>query len=73
MSTDISEFVVRNRYVWQLKRGRRTYMPLSTTRIGRWISEGRVVREDLVWRNGFAAWRKVGECDEFRGLFKESK
>lgn len=75
MSTDISEFVKKDRHVWQLKKSKRVYMPLSTARIRRWIGEGRVTEDDLAWRSGFAAWRKVGACDEFKDMFKpkESK
>ncbi len=72
MSTDISEFVKKNRHVWQLKHSKRTYMPLSTGRIRRWISEGRVVEDTLVWRSGFAGWKKVSACDEFKDLFKKT-
>jgi len=71
VSTDVSEFIKKDRHVWQLKRGKRTYMPLSTARIRRWIAEGRVVEDDLVWRSGFAGWKKVGMCDEFKDLFKQ--
>ncbi len=71
MSADISEFVKKNRHVWQLKHGKRVYMPLSTGRIRRWITEGRVAEDCLVWRSGFARWKKVGECDEFKDLFKQ--
>jgi hypothetical protein len=48
-------------------------MPLSTLRIRRWITEGRVAENDLIWRSGFTKWRKVSECDEFKDLFKPEK
>ena len=55
---------------WQLKKGRRTYLPVPTHRLTRWISEGRVDKDDLVWRSGFSGWKRVGDVDELKPFLK---
>jgi len=56
---------------WQLKKGRRIYQPIPKRRLERWISEGRVGEDDLVWRTGFSGWKRVGDVEEFRPSFEK--
>ena len=56
---------------WQLKKGRRTYLPVPTRRLTRWISEGRVTEDDLVWRSGFSGWKRVGDVEELKSVPKK--
>lgn len=56
---------------WQLKKGRRVYLPIPARRLVRWISEGRVAEDDLVWRNGFSGWKRVGDVEELKPFLKK--
>lgn len=58
---------------WQLKDGLngRIFFPLTDARIKRWIKEGRVQKDDKVWRTGFSKWKKVGEVDKFKQYFED--
>ena len=56
---------------WQLKKGRRTYLPIPARRLTRWISEGRVGENDLVWRSGFSGWKRVGDVEELKPFLKK--
>lgn len=57
---------------WQLKKDGRIYLPVPTRRLTRWISEGRVTEDDLVWRSGFPGWKRVGNVEEFKPLLKKA-
>ncbi|MEW6069329.1 MAG: DUF4339 domain-containing protein [Candidatus Thermoplasmatota archaeon] len=57
--------------LWELKKNGVIYMPLTTARLGRWLSEGRVKADDLVWRSGFAGWKKAGETEELEPFFRK--
>ena len=56
---------------WQLKKGRRVYLPIPTRRLERWISEGRVGEDDLVWRSGFSGWKRVSDVEELKSFLKK--
>ncbi|MDI6917846.1 MAG: DUF4339 domain-containing protein [Thermoplasmatales archaeon] len=59
--------------LWELKKNGVIYMPLTTTRLKRWISEGRVNKDDPVWHSGFSGWKKAGDVKELRKFFGKSK
>ena len=56
---------------WQLKKSRRVYLPVPTRRLQRWIEEGRVTEDDLVWRSGFSGWKRVGDVEELKRFPKK--
>jgi erythromycin esterase-like protein len=57
--------------LWELKKNKVIYMPLTMVRLERWISEGKVKANDLVWRSGFAVWKKAGEIKELKPFFRK--
>lgn len=55
---------------WELRKGNKVYSPLTARRLQRWISEGRITGDDLVWRSGFSGWKKIDEVEELKPGFK---
>jgi hypothetical protein len=45
------------------------YGPISVEQLAAWIQQGRVERDDMVWRKGMAEWQKAGSVAELSGLF----
>ena len=46
---------------WEVKKDNKVYSPLTTRRLQRWIYDGRITGDDLVWRRDFSGWKKVSE------------
>lgn len=55
---------------WQVNKGGRIFLPVPTSQLARWVSEGRIIEDDLVWRNGFSGWKRVGDIEEIKPLLK---
>lgn len=51
---------------WYVHQDGKRYGPVDAELLRRWISEGRVSGDALVWRKGMEKWQKVSETEEFR-------
>ncbi len=54
---------------WYCTVGGQKYGPLSQQQLQGWITEGRLARTDLVWRQGMADWQPASQVGEFSMSF----
>lgn len=56
---------------YDIKRGADIYREIYGSRLGRWISTGKIKQEEiLVWRSGLSGWRKAEDLEELEPFFK---
>ena len=58
---------------YDLKTDSKVYTPITLGRMERWIAEGRVKEHHLVWRSGLSGWRRAGDLQELKPLFRKAK
>ena len=62
-------WVIKKGLVYDLKTNSKVYTPITMKRMERWIAEGRVKKDHLVWRSGLSGWRRAGDLKELKPLF----
>jgi len=66
-------WVIKKGLVYDLKTDSKVYTPITSSRMERWIAEGRVKEDHLVWRSGLSGWRRAGDLEELKPLFEKAK
>ncbi len=66
-------WVIKRGVVYDLRTDSKVYTPITVRRMERWISEGRVEEDHLVWRPGLSGWRRAGDLEELKLLFEKAK
>lgn len=57
---------------WHLYLNNKKHGPYSAADLGRYIDEGRVNKDTLVWSKGMGGWKKLSEIEEFKSRFEKS-
>ena len=66
-------WIIKKAAVYDLKTDNKVCTPITASRMERWIAEGRVKEHHLVWRSGLSGWRRAGELEELKPLFRKAK
>lgn len=66
-------WIIKRGAVYDLRTDGKVYTLITARRMERWIFEGRVKEDHLVWRSGLSGWRRAGDLEELKPLFGKSE